>query len=385
MVAQQHEVGSRHNALLEAGQEIARLNGEIETLTIQRNAHSLRAQRAEEVVRQLEAQITHPAQETITLVQELLPSDVRLKADRELAEYINANWVVASEIVNTIESVNGKLPMSVQHYRIVRFIRTAPIEPATDQPPATVTVAAAATNSDAAATPAPEPVYPADPADFPPAHSSISGLWNALYQMDRVAELVQHWPRLTEYAPRVYAVFADAGCDMADVVMMKSFRPGRGDDQRTMKIIFRSSSQIVPGTRTAMTAAGLERVIARDGREFIFDLPESWVSAPRRKTVKADAVLDASVTPDVSVNGHDRNFGQIATDRANLNAMVTDLEITHEAFHKALINSRLPHDEQEALLMQSRQLRVGGRIAAQTAHIPSYQSRPLNSFLTGTK
>lgn len=367
----------RFDALSQMSAENVALQKDVETLTRALNAARLRADHAERLVHQLESQITHPVQETITLIQELLPSDVRLKADRELVEYINANWMVASEIVNTVESATSKMPLTVQHYRIVRFIRTAPIEPAHDQPP--ITAAAIEKEYLTVANPAPTPEYPADPAAYAPARASIAGLWNALYQMDRYAELVQHWPQLPHYAPRVYAVFADAGCDMADAVICKSFRPGHQDDQWTMKIQFPKSTQIVAGTRTAMTAAGFRTVVNRDGREFIFDLPLAWITPP--KTVKADAVFEVSLTPDEPA----RNFGHIATDRAALAAMVTDMEITHEAFHTALINSRLPHAEQDALLIQSRQLRVGGRIAAQAARIPSYQSRPLSSFSTGAK
>jgi hypothetical protein len=359
MVAQSHEAATRHNALLEAGIRIAELERDLEAMAIARNANRLRAERAEDVVKQLEAQITHPAKEVLTLVQQPQnPEDWR-KADSDLAERINAGWAVASEIVNTIE-IMGK----VQHFRIVRFVRTAPIEPATDQPP----ISAAATPS----------VTAVDPVAFPPAHPFIGGLWNALYVMGRFAELVQHWPKLAEYAPRVYAIFAAVGCDMTDVKIMKSFRLGHRADEWTIKVIFPNSKQIAPGTRTSLAAAGVRDLVARDGREFIFDLPAAWVGETPRKTITASSMTimgEGNTAPD----------DPIARDRANLNAMVTDTEITHQAFHKALINSRLPHDEQDDLLMQSRQIRVGGRIAAQTARIPSYQSRPINSFLTGGK
>lgn len=339
MAVQQQEATSRHNALLEAGQEIARLNAENEALTIVKNAHARRADRAEAVVRQLEARLAHPAQEVRTLYTKMKLDADRAKHDAAMANLASEGWTFVCD---------GTLLIADPVERYTTFIRTAPIEPTPDQPSAMETVAAAATNVEIAATP--EPAYPLDPAAFPPAHSSITGLWNALYQMDRYAELVQHWPKLRDYAPRVYAVFADAGCDMADVVIMKSFRPGRRDDQHTMKIIFRSSSQIALRTRQAMAVAGLERVIAREGREFIFDLPP--------KTVKADAVLDASVTPDVSVNGHARNFGQIASDRAALNALAGDESVDTKTFTHMVLNSRLPRQEQTELL-NSRLLHAG--------------------------
>lgn len=350
MIAQPQEAASRHNALLEAGQEIARLNAEIETLTISRNAHNRRAERAEEVVRELESQLTHPVQETITLVQELLPRDVRLKADAELVEYINANWTVASEIVNTIESANGKLPLTVQHIRIVRFIRTAPIEPAPDFVGTRRALSADEAAPVLVAEPSPE--YPADPAAYAPAHSSIAGLWNALYDLTRFGEYVQHWAQLPHYAPRVYAVLEGAGCNMTGAKIMKSFKPSRVHDEWTMTVLFPKSSQIAKGTGDALEQAGFTSVIARDGRQFIFDLPQAWITPP--KTVKADAVFEASLTPDEPA----RNFGLIATDRAALSVMAADELVDTKTFTHLVMNSRLPRSEQTELL-NSRLIQAG--------------------------
>lgn len=364
MVAQSHLI---QTDLFKANQEIAALTQEIERLLIARNAQARRADHAEKLYHQLEAQLVHPAKESFTLIQQFQNPEDRPKLDRDMDEHINAGWEIAHETYNTLEAT--------RHIRIVRFSRTAPIEPATDQRPITEQVSPTAPADDPAL-----PVYPVDPVEFPPVHSSIIGLWNALYQMDRYAELVQHWSKLPEYAPRIYAILEAAGCDMADVKIMKSFRLGHRADEWTLKVSFPVSTQIAPGTRTALVVAGFGNIVQRDGREFIFDLPQAWVSPPR-KTITASSMTimgDDTATPAPASD-------PVARDRADLNAMVSDTEITHDAFHRALINSRLPHNEQEELLIQSRQIRVGGRIAAQVSRVPSYQARPINSYLTGGK
>jgi hypothetical protein len=358
-----HEAQGRFDAISQMSAEIATLNTEIDGLKHARDAARLRAERAEMVVRQLESQIASPKREAITIYSKMKLETDRVKHDAALAKLFSEGWTFVCD---------GTVLVADPIERYTTLVRTAPIEPATD-----LTDRVGQPITTAATPPVPTPVYPGDPATFPPAHPFIGGLWNALYAMDRFAELVNNWPRLAEYAPRVHAVFTAASCDMTDVVIMKSFRFGHRDDTWTLKVIFPVSTQIAPGTRTALAAAGVRDLVRRDGREFIFDLPAAWVGEMPRKTVKADAVIvtGGNTAPDDAV----------AHDRANLNAMVTDTEITHQAFHKALINSRLPHDEQDELLMQSRQVRVGGRIAAQTARIPSYQPRPINSFLTGGK
>lgn len=363
-----HEAQQRFDAISQMSAEIATLNTEIEGLKHARDAARLRAERAELVVRQLEVQIASPLRQVKTVYTSMTLKVEREEHDAKLAKLASDGWMFLCD---------GSFLYGQAVERYTTLIRTAPIEPMHDQPPMT----AAATINESLTVPANliDEAAASVALDRDITHSepvqnmhTLPGLWNALYAMDRFAELVQHWPKLAEFAPRVYAVFAAAGCDMADVVIMKSFRFGHNADEWTLKAIFPVSTQIQPGTRTALVAAGFGTVIQRDGREFIFDLPQAWVSVTPR-TVKADAVIGAAPSDP------------IARDRANLNAMVTDAEITHEAFHKALINSRLPHNEQDELLIQSRQVRVGRRIAAQAARIPSYQPRPINSFLTGGK
>lgn len=323
MVAQPHQAPSRHNALLEAAQKIADLEIDLQNMTHAREAHKLRADHAEKLNRQLEAQLTHAAKETVTLVQQLHKPEDRTKADRELVEYINTGWVVDYETVNTLDVL--------QHFRIVRFIRTAPIEPATDQPPITAGNPVGVAAQDSLTVPVPvQPLYPGDPIAFPPAHSSIAGLWDALYTMDRYLEFVEHWPRLPEYAPRVYAVFATAGCDMADAVIVKSFRPGRNNDQWTLKIIFRNSTQVAPGTQTALVAAGFGRVIAREGREFIFDLPQAWLPSPR-KTITASSmtIIDETAPATDNASAQDDHYAQIQ-------------DVARNAYNQAIAQNPLP-------------------------------------------
>lgn len=287
--------------LFKANQRITEQQNEIAQLLSARNAARLRADHAERLYTQLESQLLHQAKESFTLIQQFQNPEDRPKLDRDLDERINAGWEIAHETYNTLE-VN-------RHIRIVRFIRTAPIEPATDQPPITAE----------ATPPVQTTVYPVDPVAFPPAHPFIGGLWNALYQMDRFAELVQHWPKLPEYAPRVYAVFEAAGCDLTDVVIMKSFRLGHRADEWTLKAIFPISTQIVPGTRTALVAAGFGNVVQRDGREFIFDLPQAWVSpltegvrpvghaVGARKTITASSmtIMDVNAAPPTDAVAQD--------------------------------------------------------------------------------
>lgn len=288
-----HEATGRFDAISQMSAEIATLNTEIEMLKHARDAARLRADRAESVVKQLEAQISHPAREAITIYTKIKLDTDRVKHDAALAKLFSDGWSFICD---------GTVLVADPVERYTTLMRVAPIEPATDQPPIT----AAATLNVAAAETVPTPAWPtgrtpADPAAFPPAHPSISNLWNALYAMDRFVEFVEHWPKLAEYAPRVHAIFVDAGCDMTDVVIMKSFRFGHNADEWTLKAIFPVSTQIQPGTRTRLVAAGFGTVIQKDGREFIFDLPQAWVSAKPRKTVKATAIL-VDPAPDSSGN-----------------------------------------------------------------------------------
>lgn len=62
------------------------------------------------------------------------------------------------------------------------------------------------------------------------------------------------------------------------------------------------------------------------------------------------------------------NFGtDITTARADLRSKLDDPAITHEDFYRMVITSRLPRQERDELINQSRQIRVGGKITAQTA------------------
>lgn len=287
MVAQPHEAVSRHNELLKAAQDIAALKLELQDKTNAWNAQKMRADRAEAVNRQLEAQLQTDKREALTLIQDITMPEARTASDKEYADYRSQGWTPEDITISTIVG-----EVSTHFKRIVTLIRVAPLEPAHDQPP--ITAAVAPTVQEVATVP-PDPIPVTDsprPEGEGQGVRDFAGLWNALYQMDRYAELVLHWPQLPQYAPRVYDVFAAAGCDMADVVIMKSFRPGRRDDQWTLKAIFPcNQAHHMSAIRKALADAGFERVIARDGREFIFDLPQAWVS-PR--TVKADAVIGAA-------------------------------------------------------------------------------------------
>lgn len=277
MVAQPYEAPSRHNELLKAAQEIADKNIEIQQLQHKLEAHRVRADRAEMLNRQLESQIASPKRDVKTLYSHItLPVDQE-KLDADLAKMTSAGWERFDSGV-----IPGEKPL-----RFVTLIRVAPLEPATDQPPITVTATLTEGNPVGATVQA--PADPVAPAAYPPAHPSIAGLWNALYALDRFAELVQHWPRLPEYAPRIYAILESAGCDMTDVKIMKSFRLGHRADEWTLKASFPVSTQIAPGTRTALVVAGFGNVVQRDGREFIFDLPQAWVTPPR-KTITASSM-----------------------------------------------------------------------------------------------
>src|SRR5687768_11176709 len=139
--------------LFKANQRITEQQNEIEQLLSARNAARLRADHAEKLYNQLERQLVHAAKESYTLIQHFQKPEDRPKMDKELDERINAGWEIAQETVNTLDLT--------KHVRIVRFVRTAPIEPATDQPPMTVTVGNPA---GAAATPS---VTVADPVAFP--------------------------------------------------------------------------------------------------------------------------------------------------------------------------------------------------------------------------
>lgn len=72
------------------------------------------------------------------------------------------------------------------------------------------------------------------------------------------------------------------------------------------------------------------------------------------------------------------NFGtDISSIRATLAAMLNDTEVTHEAFYRAVITSRLPKQDKDAYIAQSRQMRVGAKIAAEAMTIPSpFINRP---------
>lgn len=297
MVAQPHDPAIRHNELLRAAQEIADLKQELIDMTNARNANKARADRAEAVNRQLEAQLKTDKREALTLIQDITMPEARALSDKEYADFRSQGWTPDNI---TISTAVGEV--STHYKRIVTLIRVAPLQPATDQPPITAaaTVQESLTVPAAVAPTVPELATVQPVLETPlSVHGEglgeglidpIAGLWNALYALGRFAELVQHWPLLPEYAPRVYAVFETAGCDMADVVIMKSFRPGRNNDEWTLKIIFRYSKQIATDIRKALAVAKFERVIARDGREFIFDLPQAWVSPSPRKTITASSM-----------------------------------------------------------------------------------------------
>lgn len=87
----------------------------------------------------------------------------------------------------------------------------------------------------------------------------------------------------------------------------------------------------------------------------------------------AHGALHRKPVPTVTLNqqGTDPiNYAHIATDRATLQAMAVDDEITHGAFVTAVLQSRLPRQEKDELVMRSRQTRVGGAIAAAAANMP---------------
>lgn len=365
----QAESRQRFDALSQMSAENTALQKDVEALTKALNANRLRAEHAERLVHQLESQLTHPTKEACTLVQLIGQPEDRKKADAELAQVINDRWerFDCAIIANPGEST----------VRIVTLTRTAPIEPASDQPP--LTASATVNESLTVVDPAPEPEYPADPVAYPPLHPSIVGLWDALYDLTRFDEYVQHAPRQMAFAPRIYAVLEGAGCNMAGAKIMKSFKPSRVHDEWTMTVLFPKSSQIAKGTGDALEQAGFTGVIARDGRQFIFDLPLAWITPP--KTVKADAVFEASLTPDEPA----RNFGHITTDRAALNAQVNDPDVSHEDFYRLVIHSRLLRPEQDELIAQSRHFRVGGQIARQMSRLPLSQSRPLRVFQAGAE
>lgn len=313
MVAQPHDPAIRHNELLKAAQDIADKNQEIERLTYSLNAHKARADRAESVVRQLEAQLATEKREIKSLYSYVaLPVDQE-KLDADLAKMTSAGWERFDSGV-----IPGDKPI-----RFISLIRVAPLQPATDQPPIT---ASETIQESLTVQPAPETPLSVhgdrreglgegliDPVAYPPPHPSIAGLWDALYALDRFAELVQHWPQLLEFAPRVYAIFADAGCDMTDTVIMKSFRLGHRADERTLKASFRKPEQIVPGTRTALVVAGFGNVVQRDGREFIFDLPPAWLSPSPRKTITASSMTimtDGNTEPAPAADDFDGELNQ---------------------------------------------------------------------------
>lgn len=333
MVAQPHEATGRHNALLDAGRKIADLERDLEAMTIARNANRIRAERAELLVRQLQSQIASPKREAKTIYTKMKLDADRAKHDAEVAKLMSDGWTFVCD---------GTVLVADPVERYTTFSRTAPLEPATDQPPIT----AAATVTEGNACGIQESLTVDDVSTDSPrtegegqgarvlnsAPSSISGLWNALYAMDRFAELVQHWPRLPEYAPRVYAVFEAAGCDMTDVVIMKSFRFGHREDQWTLKVIFPKSTQIQAGTRTALVAAGFGTVIQRDGREFIFDLPQAWVSP--RKTITASSM---TIMTEGNAPGTDDAAAPAADD------VDTDLnQALRETYEKAVAANPLP-------------------------------------------
>lgn len=367
MIAQSNQVQMPYTDLFRANQRIADQALEIEQLTIARNAQARRADRAEQLYYQLESQLTNPAREAKSIYTKVKMEADRDRHDAEIAKLESDGWEFRCDNV-FIDA--GIVERYTTFSRIARP-QLVPDQPQRDAVEPTVELVAAAE-------PAP-PIYPVDPVKFPPAQPSISNLWAALYDMDRFAELVQHWPDLPEYAPRIHDIFLKAGCDMTNAIIVKSYRPGRRDDVLTVKVSFPSSQQVPGNLRQGITGNGLDRLIEREGREFIFDLPKGWLAVTSRKTITASSmtIMDGDAPAPAA--------DLVANDRANLNAMVTDLEITHEAFHRALINSRLPHAEQDDLLIQSRQVRVGQRIAAQVSRIPSYQPHPINSFLTGGK
>lgn len=82
---------------------------------------------------------------------------------------------------------------------------------------------------------------------------------------------------------------------------------------------------------------------------------------PQPETSASALVMNQHESPAI-------NFGtDIASARATLAAMMNDPEVTHEDFYRAVITSRLPKDDKDAYIEQSRQMRVGGKIAAQSA------------------
>jgi hypothetical protein len=329
MVAQSHEAASRHNELLRAAQEIADKNLEIQQLTHSYNAQKLRADRAELVNRQLESQIASPKREAITVYTKMKLDTDRVKHDAALAKLFSDGWSVVCD---------GTVLVADPVERYTTLSRVKPIEPATDQPPMTVTVG---NPVGAAATPPVQThIYPGDPATFPPAHPFIGGLWNALYAMDRFAELVQHWPKLAEYAPRVHAILAAAGCDMADVKIMKSFRLGHRADEWTIKVNFPNSKQIAPGTRTALAAAGVRELVARDGREFIFDLPAAWVGETPRKTITASSM---TIMTEGNAPGVEADVPSPAADVDPQDVRRAQLhDIAQDAYNDAMARNPLP-------------------------------------------
>lgn len=322
MVAQPHDPAIRHNELLKAAQEIADLKIELQDMTNARNAQKMRADRAEMLNRQLEAQLKTDKREALTLIQDITMPEARTASDKEYADYRSQGWTPEDITISTIVG-----EVSTHFKRIVTLIRVAPLEPAHDQPP--ITAAVVSTVHEVATVEPQDKPVPVDQPD-----SSTAGLWNALYQMDRYAELVQHWPQLPQYAPRVHDVFAAAGCDMADVVIMKSFRMGHTNDKWTLKVIFRYISQIVPGIRKVLAVAGFERVIAQNGgREFIFDLPQSWVPAPR-KTITASSmtIIDETDQPAPAAE----SGSEVPDHRAEM------MDVARNAYNTAMSRNPLP-------------------------------------------
>ncbi len=152
-----HQSKQRFDTISDMAADITDLKQQLTAMTIERDTQQIRAVMAERQVRQLEAQLTHPKKEVTTLVHEIQASELRAKADRELADHINAGWGIEAHSTFLVD-----LGQSPRYVRVLTLMRTAPLpaEPQLTEGHAAAVVANTATTvqeSLTVADPAPAP------------------------------------------------------------------------------------------------------------------------------------------------------------------------------------------------------------------------------------
>jgi hypothetical protein len=122
MIANPQTADKRFAVITRMGLGSLEQAAEINRLLIQLEAERKRAEKAEQLVRQLEQQLTHPKKEVFTLSLTITRPEDRVKADTDLAKKINEGW----ERFDSAFIANGEF---ITHYITLTRAVSIPVEP----------------------------------------------------------------------------------------------------------------------------------------------------------------------------------------------------------------------------------------------------------------